>query len=85
VTGVSHPNAIALSTHNVGLTADGSRLTVFAGYQVLRLDGAVRIMFNRHVTASHVSFTLDGSFERLDEAPAARPLRFRPVLRAPWS
>jgi hypothetical protein len=84
VAGVSHGNAVALSTLNVGLTADDVPLAVPSGYQVVRGPDGLRIIFNRHISAQRLAFTFDGTVGR-DRArvPAARPVRFVPTFGRP--
>lgn len=84
VAGVSHGNAVALSTLNVGLTADDVPLAVPSGYQVVRGPDGLRIIFNRHVSAQRLAFTFDGTVGHdAARVPGARPVRFVPIFGRP--
>lgn len=84
VAGLSHGNAVALSTMNVGLTADDVPLAVPSGYQLVRGPDGLRIIFNRHISVQRLAFTFDGTVGRdAARAPGARPVRFVPTLGMP--
>jgi hypothetical protein len=84
VVGVSHGNAILLSTLNVNVTTDDRPLGVPSGYQVLRRPDGLRIIFNRHIAPRRVTFTLDSTLSRdPTRAPNAQPLRFAPTFVRP--
>jgi hypothetical protein len=75
--GASSPNAINLTVLRIKVLVDGEPLDLFSGYRMIQLNGGVRMIFNRHVSARHVEFDLGADLGRHPRsADLVKPVRF---------
>jgi hypothetical protein len=83
--GASSPNPIGLTAHRIRVVVDGEALDLFSGYRLIRLNGGVRVIFNRHVPARHVDFDLGGEIQgHPRSAELVRALKFEGRLVPFW-
>ena len=83
--GTTTRDSLGVTMKSFDVTQDGRSLAVISGYRALQLRRGLRIVFNTHVTATRLGFTLDNSVSNhpLDSV-AVRALTFEWTV-APFS
>jgi hypothetical protein len=77
---------VGLTRSSVDMVVDGAAVEVYRGYRVIRLNGGIRVIFNRHMAPRQIRFRMPPNIEHPPDSPGqVRAIRFSGRFAPFWS